>query len=79
MPEESLLYLPTLKEFLSFELNDLQNATDEEFQAMLDLNQSGADWANQKINAAEYTDILDWHDIDAEEHLKDLEWYLAQI
>lgn len=76
MDENSLLYLPTLKEFLSFELSDLANATDAEFQAMLKLNQAGVDWANQQINAAEYTDILSWHGIDAEEHLKDLEWYL---
>lgn len=74
-----MLILPSAKEFYSFELADFINSTNEEIEAMIQLNQASADWLKGKIDTATYTDILSFHNIDAEKHLQDTDWYLDQL
>lgn len=68
---DNFLLLPP-KEFYAFELSDLANASDEEFDAMVQLNLATTDWVNSKISTADYSDILEWYDIDSGFHLKDV-------
>lgn len=79
MTEESLIFVPDAREFYSFNLTDLANATDEDFQAMIALNQATNDWLIGKINSAEYTDILSQYGINPDEHLQDMDWFLKQL
>lgn len=78
MNQDSLLILPP-KEYFAFELHDIGNATNEEFNAMVKLNQATTDWVNGKISSADYTDILRQYNINEEEQLSDVEWYFSQF
>ncbi len=78
MNQESLLVLPP-KEYFAFELSDLANATDDEFNAMIALNKATTDWVNGKINSADYTDILQYYDMNQEQQLSDIDWYFSQL
>lgn len=79
MTEEPLIFVPDARDFYSFELTDLANATTDDFQAMVALNQATSNWTSGTIDTAEYTDVLSWYDINPDEHLQDIDWFMRQL
>lgn len=72
----SKLWIPnSAKELLAVDLNDASNATEDEFQRMLFINQSITDWLNSRLDTGTLTDILSQYDVEPET-LDDCEDYV---
>lgn len=79
MNDEPLIIVPDASDYYSFELNDIANATDDEFQAMITLNQATTNWVHRSIDTAEYTDVLSHYDVNPDAYLNDMDWYLNEL
>ncbi len=74
-----LIYIPDPWEDFSFYLEDPKIASDAEFDAMVQLNLATDDWLKGKVDTAEYTDYLSYHNVNVDDHLKPIDWYVTQL
>lgn len=79
MHEDPLIFVPDARDFYSFELTNLASATDDDFKAMVTLNQATSNWTAGTIDTAEYTDVLSFYDISPDKHLQDIDWFMQQL
>lgn len=77
---KSDLWIPkSARELLLVGLEDFANATDDELNAMLLINQAGTDWLNGKLDTRTYTDILLQYGFDPSEIIDAAEDYVNTL
>lgn len=74
----NIIQIPDPFDDFSVYLDDPKEASEKEWEALAEINLATQRFLNGKMDIAEYSDYLSYYEVDVDNHLKPIDWYLNQ-